>query len=55
MNLYRIYDDMTETSVHMKLKSRKINYELEKAFKLQADVRRAILLYENRKCVKGSI
>ena len=55
MNLYRICDDMTETSVDMKLKSRKANYELEKAFKLQADMRRAIVLYENRKCVKGSI
>jgi hypothetical protein len=55
VNLYRIYDDMTATSVDLKLKSRKANYELEKAFKLQADVRRAILLYENRKCVKGSI
>lgn len=55
MNLYRIYDDVTETSVDLKLKSRKANYELEKAFILQADVRRAILLYENRKCVKGSI
>ena len=55
MTLYRIYDDMTETSLDMKLNSRKANYELEKAFKLQADMRRAIVLYENRKCVKGSI
>lgn len=55
MNLYRIYDVMTVTGEDLKLKSRKANYELEKAFKLQADMRRAILLYENRKCVKGSI
>lgn len=55
MNLYRIYDVMTITGEDLKLKSRKANYELEKAFKLQADVRRAILLYENRKCVKGSV
>lgn len=55
MNLYRIYDVMTATGGDLKLKSRKANYELEKAFKLQAHVRRAILLYENRKCVKGSI
>lgn len=55
MNLYRIYDVMTITGEDLKLKSRKANYELEKAFKLQADMRRAILLYENRKCVKGSI
>lgn len=46
---------MTVTGEDLKLKSRKANYELEKAFKLQADMRRAILLYENRKCVKGSI
>ncbi len=53
--MYRINDVMTATGEDLKLKSRKANYELEKAFKLQADVRRAILLYENRKCVKGSI
>jgi len=39
----------------MKLNNHKANYELEKAFKLQADMRLAIVLYENRKCVKGSI
>lgn len=47
MNLYRIYDVMTATGGDLKLKSRKANHELEKAFKLQAHVRRAILLYEN--------